>query len=516
MKKTYLAAALVILVAAGLLGLFFGLGPLVEGQVRRGVHSIGISGDGIATQAAVDRVEFSPLSRTLTLYGLRMRGETPQGPFSYEVAEVSLRMPLRMLLAYTPLRPVVLKNAGMMPVAENIVLRNLAMRSSEARISVQREEIDELRSQSELVARFLDGAPIDALAASYHMGADKAHSFFLSMSVPAKEGLTQITIKESLASGWNGPSIEQIRIEDMQSRLDGRESMRLASFEANGITLPELGLMHRLMDAAALSEDDMDAAVKTLGPIVEEILAAEPPLVRQVRASGMAFALENGSVTIGGAGFDWLANAPRHTTSFIRELAASPSLLQEASGLVLPALDASMTFESLGLSAATHKKTISIKAQNLADVDCSFTLYDAGAISSGEQALLTQSFSDLRLTLKDHGVLAWLGLNLSRDGHAAATAMRQSLDKGLELAPTPQNRAIRQALLTFVENPGQLDAASAKGQRIGALQLLAALGNPGALFTCTAVPGLKTLEEQINALATQTAQTSAPAETAGK
>ena len=31
----------------------------------------------------------------------------------------------------------------------------------------------------------------------------------------------------------------------------------------------------------------MDAAVKALGPIVEEILAADPPLVRQVRASGM-------------------------------------------------------------------------------------------------------------------------------------------------------------------------------------------------------------------------------------
>ena len=516
MKKAYLAAAVVILAAAGLMGLIFGMSPLVEGQVRRGIQSVSISGDGISTQAAVDRVEFSPLSRTLTLYGLRLRGETPQGPISYEVAEASLRIPLRMLLAYTPLRSIALKDAGMMPVAENIVLRNLALRTPEVRASVQREEINELRSQSELVGRFLDGAPIDALAASYLMGADGAHSFFLSVNMPGREGLAQLTIKESMVTGWNGASIAQLRIEDLQSRLNGHESMRMGSFEANGLTMPELGLLHRLMDAAAMGEDDMDAAVKTLGPIVEEMLAAEPPIVRQVRASDMAFAVEDGSVTIGDAGFDWLSNAPRHTTSFIRNLAASRNLVQEISGLVMPALKADLSFESLALSTASHKKTISIKADNLTDAVCSLTLYDAGAISSSEQALLLQSFSDLHLTVKDRGALAWLGLNLSHDGRAAATALQHGLDTGLELNPTPQNKAIREALLTFAQRPGQLEAASVRGQRIGVLQLLAALNDPGTLFTCSAVPGKHTLEEQINALAAQAAQPVAPAEAAGK
>ena len=149
-------------------------------------------------------------------------------------------------------------------------------------------------------------------------------------------------------------------------------------------------------------------------------------------------------------------------------------------------------------------------------MDCAFTLYDAGNMSSGEQALLMQSFSDLRLTLQDHGALAWLGLNVSREGRAAAAAMHQSLDKGLELTATPQNQAIRQALLTFVQKPGQLEVASIRGQRIGFFQLLAAINNPGALFTCNSTPGMKTLEEQINVLAAQTPKTSAPAEAGGK
>ena len=516
MKKAYLAAALVILLAAGVMGLMFGLSPLVEGQVHRGIQNIGISGDGITTQAAVDRVEFSPLSRTLKLYGLRLRGETPQGPLSYEVAEVSLRIPLRMLLAYTPLRPMALKDVGMMPVAENIVVRNLAVRTPEARGSVQREEINEVRSQSELVARFLDGVPIDALAATYLMGADRAHSFFISVNIPGKEGLAQLTIKESLVEGWDGAAVARMRIDDVQSRLNGHESMRMASFEASNITLPELGLVHRLMDAATMGEEDMEAAVKTFGPILEEIMAADPPIVRQVRANGMVFSVENGSVTIDGAGFDWLSNAPRHTTSFIRNLSAPRNLMQVSTGFLAPALKADMTFESMAQSSSSHKKNLTIKAENLADVDCSLTLYDAGIISTSEQALLLQSFSDLHLTVKDRGAMAWLGLNISPNGTAAATVLHQTLDKGLELNPTQQNRAIREALLTFVQRPGKLEVSSARGQRIGVLQLLAALSDPGMLFTCTATPGPKSLEEQINALAAQAAQTSAPAEAAGK
>ena len=516
MKKAYLAAAIVIMVAVGVMGLMFGLSPLVEGQVHRGIQNIGISGDGITTQAAVDRVEFSPLSRTLKLYGLRLRGETPQGPLSYEVAEVSLRIPLRMLLAYTPLRPMVLKDVGMMPVAENIVVRNLAVRTPEARGSVQREEINEVRSQSELVARFLDGVPIDALAATYLMGADRAHSFFISVNIPGKEGLAQLTIKESLVEGWDGAAVARMRIDDVQSRLNGHESMRMASFEASNITLPELGLVHRLMDAATMGEEDMEAAVKTFGPILEEIMAADPPIVRQVRANGMVFSVENGSVTIDGAGFDWLSNAPRHTTSFIRSLSAPRNLMQVSTGFLAPALKADMTFESMAQSSSSHKKNLTIKAENLADVDCSLTLYDAGIISTSEQALLLQSFSDLHLTVKDRGAMAWLGLNISPNGTAAATVLHQTLDKGLELNPTQQNRAIREALLTFVQRPGKLEVTSARGQRIGVLQLLAALSDPGMLFTCTATPGPKSLEEQINALAAQAAQTSAPAEAAGK
>lgn len=512
MKKIYVATVIVVLAACAL-ALGFGLRPLVEDQARRGIQSISVAGEGHPARADVEEVTFSPLSRTLSLYGLRLSGETPQGPVSYDVAEISMRIPLRMLLAYTPLRSLVLKNTGMLTVAEDIVLRNLALRTPTARVSIQREEIDALRAGDDLVARFLDGAPIDALAASYGMGAEKARSFFVSVDMPGKDGLAQLTMKESLVRGWNGAAVDFVRMEDVRSRINGQESLHVAGFECSGITLPGPDLMRDLADAADLGETDPDAAAKAMGPIVEKILDANPPLVRKMRATDMTFAVDNSHVTVSGAGFDWLSNAPDHTTSFIRGLSAPKVLLQAASGLVLPDLKADMTFENLALGTASHQKTITIKAAGLADTTCVFTLYDAGSITS-EQALLLQSFSDLRLSVDDHGALAWLAHNLSPDNAGAAAAMvRNGLDKGLDLTPTPQNRAVREALLTFAQRPGRIEIRSERGRRIGVLPLLAALNNPGAMFTCRSTPGQRTLEEQISALAPQTA---APAGTAGK
>ena len=87
------------------------------------------------------------------------------------------------------------------------------------------------------------------------------------------------------------------------------------------------------------------------------------------------------------------------------------------------------------------------------------------------------------------------------------------LDKELNLTPTPQNNAVRQALLTFAQRPGRLEIRSERGRRIGILPLLAAISDPGALFTCRATPGQRTLEEQIAAIA---AQTASPEGKAGK
>ena len=503
MKKTYVAAAIVIF-AACVLAVGFGLRPLVEKQVRRGIQSISVTDEKHPAHAEVEDVTFSPLTRTLSLYGLRLSGETPQGPVSYEVAEVSLRIPLRMLLAYTPLRSLVLRNAIMATVAENIVLRNLALRTPTARVSIQREEINAMRARDTLIVRFLDGAPIDALRASYDMGADKARSFFVSVDMPGKEGLAQLTMKESLVTGWNGAAVDFVRVEDVRSRINGQESLHVASFACNGITLPGPALLHRLADAADLGETDPDAAVKAMGPILEEILAADPPLVRKMRAEDMTFAVDNSRVTVSGAGFDWISNAPDHTTSFLQGLSVPKSLLLTATGLTLPDLKADMTFENLALSSASHQKTITLKAAGLADANCVFTLYDAGSIASS-QALLLQSFSDLRLSVDDHGAMAWLAHNLAPDAGAAAAMVRTSLDKELALTPTPQNNAVRQALLTFAQRPGRLEIRSERGRRIGILPLLAAISDPGALFSCRATPGQRTLEEQITALTAQTA-----------
>lgn len=511
MKKSYfVVTALLVLVAAGYLGISFGLRPLVEKQVLRGVQGLSISYDNRPSEASADQVEFFPFSCELVIRGLRLSGASPEGPIAYSVAEASLRVPFRMLLAFTPLRGIVLNNQGMMPIAENIALRNLTVRSPSARATVQRKEIDVLRAESDLVKQFLDARPVDTLAAVYHMGADNARSFFFSMDMPGKDGLAQLTFKEASLNGWQGGAIASISVDELQSRLNGHEGMRVNRIEITDITLPDIGLVHRLMDAAALGESDMDAAVKAAGPVMNELLAAQPPVLRQARARDLTFAVENGTVTMSATGVDWLSNAPQHTSSFIQGLAMPRSLATSVSGLALPDIKTDMTFESLALGSATYRKTLTLKAPGLADISCAFTLYDGGALSS-EQALLLQTFSDLQLTVQDQGATAWLGRNISGDPAVAAQTLRAAANNSLEMTATAQNKAIREALVTFVDRPGRLEASSAKGQRIGILQLLAALNNPGSLFTLYAAPGPRTVEDQMSALAAEFAKISTPA-----
>ena len=62
--------------------------------------------------------------------------------------------------------------------------------------------------------------------------------------------------------------------------------------------------------------------------------------------------------------------------------------------------------------------------------------------------------------------------------------------------------ALRGALETFATSPGVLEVRSKPGKSFRLFEAAGALagGNPAALFSVTAQPGKKSLEEQINAL----------------
>ena len=82
------------------------------------------------------------MTRKLLLRGLELRMVQPQGPVTYQAAEISLRLPLRAMLACTPLRGAVLPEQGMTTVAEGLLLLNVSARTSLGKVVMQREEVD--------------------------------------------------------------------------------------------------------------------------------------------------------------------------------------------------------------------------------------------------------------------------------------------------------------------------------------------------------------------------------------
>ena len=119
------------------------LRPRVENQTRQALAAL-TSFDGSPVQSGVEALDFSPFTRKLLLRGLELRMVQPQGPITYQAAEISLRLPLRAMLACTPLRGAALPETGMAAVAEDLLLLNVSARTSLGKVVMQRDEVDTL------------------------------------------------------------------------------------------------------------------------------------------------------------------------------------------------------------------------------------------------------------------------------------------------------------------------------------------------------------------------------------
>ena len=209
MKKFLLPLALAgALTLTLLLGINFVLRPHVEREVLQSLQHISLSSGGQPYETSADQVTLAPFSRDLTIRGLTFRGHSPEGPLAYTVAEAHVRLPVRILLAFTPLRPLALPKEGLVPVAQNVDLRNVVLRTPQARGVLQHETIDVLRADAALAAEALAPAQImDAADILYRMGADNLRARFITVEIPGSAGLTRMTIDTAELRRWQGGSM---------------------------------------------------------------------------------------------------------------------------------------------------------------------------------------------------------------------------------------------------------------------------------------------------------------------
>ncbi len=471
----------------------FWLRPAVEERVRLGLAGLtSVDGSPVRTRAEV--IAFSPFTRRLLLRGLEMRLVLPQGPVTCRIGEISLRLPLRSLLASTPLRDAVLPENGMVTVAEKAILLDASALTPQGKVSAQRQEAEDVRMDSALLRQTADGATTSTLGLIYGMGASGIRGSFISVDIPTVNRPEYITLREASLRGWQGRGLDEAVLADLRVRVDGRDVQHLDSLRLRDIMLPEEDLLRRFALLSAAPAPDEKARQALTG----EIFAASDPLFRELRLTGLTLPLPGGKAELGHFGVDWLSSRPSRYRLTFSGLTLPTAALDD--GLVPPGLDdlrldADILVEGRDQDTILEKGTI-----NAADLgDLRYSLLISGATDGMDlrQALFSQRYGDFSLHFDDHGLLARLAFRAAPDQPAAA-----ALDAGIShlcAGNAPGNAAVAAALKTFADRPGSLEINSAKGEFHSLPEVLGALqaGNPGLLFRVAARPGEETLAQQL-------------------
>lgn len=414
-----------------------GCARTMEEQLRRSLAALTSTG-GEATRSRVQEIAFSPFSRQVLARGLEVRTLSPQGPVTCHIAEISLRLPLRALLACTPLRHAILPKSGMLFVAEDIVLRNVRAQTPRSRITVQREEISKISAESALVSALLEGQAPEPFSIFSRIRLEKARASFIQVDIPTVSQPQQMSAKEAFARNWQGRRLEEFTIADLQWKVDGQEALRLQEFSLRGILLPDKALMRHFAEQAALPLPNK----KALQILVGEMFAAEDPVFRDARLTGLSLPVQ-----------------------------AGPAALKELS------LDAEIRIVKQGKDTILEQSVI--KAADLGNVRYSLLTSGNTLGMNIRQALANQRYSDLKLHFEDRGLMARLALAAASRG-TAVSAFKAGIADVCALN-TPENKALAAALEQFVNRPGALEITTLPGKSYRLKEVLDALiaGDPG-------------------------------------
>lgn len=515
--KNLLRAVMVltVLVLAGIAALAFWVGSQVEELARREIAAFAdaasIAGQVRLSAPEVKEIKFSPLSRRLTLRGAEMRGEMPSLPGSsllYTLEEASFRLPLRVLLLFTPLRNTVLPEKGMLTVCESMRISNFASTisqgSTSARSTVRSEEANQIRLESGLLQELLEGtAARDTLKILYRMGIGelRASSVASSINMPDQGLRLDFNCDSMQMRNWEGRFTEQASLDGILLKEGEKELLRLGNLTVTGYTMPEEATARKLLALTDQPRPDRLA----LRALLLGMFASGEPLVRKISATDLSIPLDNQHVSCKNFTLSWPSNTPLKYGCSLERLSLPTALVERKSRLSLPGLpafvlDAQLDFESRGNGVMHEQGTIS--AQTLGALEYDFVI-SGGAASLSLQALLAKTFSDVRLKYTDQRLTAYLVSNAVPVAQAATPALKTGIAQFCS-GDSPENTALRAALETFVTSPGVLEIRSRPGKSFRLLEVTSALakGNLAALFNVTAQAGKKSLEEQINALNT--------------
>ena len=129
---------------------------------------------------------------------------------------------------------------------------------------------------------------------------------------------------------------------------------------------------------------------------------------------------------------------------------------------------------------------LNLKIDKLADLNVTFS-----------SKLKTLKASDITLTFKDTGAIAWAVFNAGIMDMLDKELASGVKDVVLELGPDPRNQQLAEQVMEFIKSPGTLTISSRFGFEIGQEELDQMNKDPGRFLTILAKPGVVPLRSQV-------------------
>lgn len=502
-KKPLLVTALVagilivIAVAASL-----AISPVVERKAEQLLNRYATRARGIE-HFTFSRVEFSPLSRSLTLHDVLVVYRSPKG-LRKSIDRLEISVPIRAAACAVPaLRPYAMPEKGSMDICNAITADGVSFSMPGLLAgSLEHAAISGIAADAGHIRALLDGRrpdPIDMLERTQLDGLDALR---LRTTVQTGNGSAACNLEAFRLRGLHNLGIDEMRLERLKASTN-KESAELALFGMDGFHAPDAATLRLLLSVRLTgqkTEQEITGSIEYILPMIQQWLTASVPPVRVLAIEKGTFrgARPQDVMSLDLIRLDWLSNSPREMKTAVRDLVL-PAQLIEFNGLHLPGLKA-LRFSGESDARDENGRIRETGYLSLAQFgqlryNASYTV-PGGVFNFSPDQLLSMSLYDAAFTFVDQGALAYLALN-QYDPDMAGPYFNQALDYGL---PGTGNTALRAALKSFVDRPGTLDIVKTTNEATP-LQRCVDTDTLGRLWRVTATPGKESLYDQMRRLA---------------
>lgn len=504
-KKFFLCLFVLLIVGCG--AAYFAVPPLVENAVRQNLEQLPAvlnqPGRANFSTPEIGKIDFEPLSRTLTIEKTILKGVVEDGKpgkihMVCRIGEVQGTMPWRLLFLLGPIRNVVSEEYGFETVLSDFFGKDVSLSLARDMVQVESaaEEISgkNIMLQANVLGSILDNLPLDSLDIIYGLGVDD----FLLKGIGGNVALINnnhiVTHKLGALriSDWRGQVAKNISITNLTLEEQTRKNIfSIEKIDLDTVTLPEMPLM------VALKNDIEGFHPVDSWDIFRQIMKGKPIVSRSIINN-----LQIEDYGLKSAIIDWFSNNPASWNISLAGLTMPIRVLEEETGLNVAGLDkfdlnADLAVEEGENSLLNHKGAFRSPGLGVLAYEFSTPSTPTSALT-----MMATKISGFRLDYADSGLVARLASGIAPNAQAAMFALKIAAGHFCS-QHSSQNEKLREAIEDFVEQPGNLVIWARKSFSMAEVGIQAYRGDLGSILGATATPGAQSLEEAMKSLKRQ-------------